>query len=185
MYMSLALTGCIWEAYEGAGSAGKPYDGMHYYKPQYEYESYQVADKAFDQSIQNIQRNHPEIFKTHKSFLVASFVNSDNINKSEKAGRVTAMGVTGKISKSAKAQHIRFKRNMLAVSNKIIVPTAEASKAAETFKADAIVMGVYKVSAGNINIRYAFYDAKTRAYLGGDSMLIPIDKTTAQFAYEI
>ena len=116
---------------------------------------------------------------------MGALVNAKDINKSEKAGRIVGMGLTDAIGKTATAKYVRYKRDMLAVQNKMVVPTAEASRAAAAFKADIIVMGAYTVNADDIAIRYAFYDAKTRAFLAEGSAAIPLDRNTTKFASDI
>lgn len=206
----ILLSGCIWPAVDGAPVYGVPYDQPIAEQPKYPYEKYNaweesavernsldrdVADynqnssykmqEALRKSVVDVRTKNPKIFELHESFLVGALVNVNDINKSEKAGRVTAMGLTDAIGKYAHAQYIRYKRDMITVNNKMIAPTAEASKVAGIFKADVLVMGVYKVNNHDINIRYAFYDAKTRAYLGEGTASIPLDRSTSKFALDI
>ena len=142
-------------------------------------------------SILEVKQKYPLLFKkkndifANEVFLVGALVNAKDINKSEKAGRIVGMGLTDAIGKTATAKYVRYKRDMLAVQNKMVVPTAEASRAAAAFKADIIVMGAYTVNADDIAIRYAFYDAKTRAFLAEGSAAIPLDRNTTKFASDI
>lgn len=206
----ILLSGCIWPAVDGAPVYGVPYDRPLAEQPKYSYDKYNeykesaiertsldvdVAEynqnssfkmqEALRKSIVDVKSKYPSIFAQHKIFLVGALVNVNDINKSEKAGRVSAMGLVDAIGKTATAKYIRYKRDMIIVHNGMIAPTAEATKAAIAFKADALVMGVYKVTSDNIVLRYAFYDAKTRAYLGEQTTVIPLDRQTSKFALDI
>lgn len=206
----IVLSGCIWPAVDGAPVYGVPYNQPIAEQPSYKYEEYNaweesavernslsrdVADfnqnssfkmqEALRKSIVDVKQRYPNIFRMHDSFLVGALVNVNDINKSEKAGRITAMGLVDAIGKTASAKYIRYKRDMITVVDKRVAPTAVASKAAEVFKAQVIVMGVYKVTNDDIEIRYAFYDAKTRAYLGEGTSAIPLNRQTSKFALDI
>lgn len=206
----ILLSGCIWPAVDGAPVYGVPYDESIAEQPKYSYEKYHeykedaVERNSLDRDVANYNQNasfkmqealrksivdvklkYPNIFDQHNSFLVGALVKVNDINKSEKAGRISAMGLVDVIGKTATAKYIRYKRDMFVVQNGLIAPTPEASKAANIFKADALVMGVYKVTSDDIVLRYAFYDAKTRAYLGDQTTVIPLNRQTSKFALDI
>lgn len=206
----IVLSGCIWPVVDGSPVYGVPYDQPIGEQPKYKYEKYHawvedaVERSAFDKdvadfnqhssfkmqealrkSVVNVKSKYPRIFDKYDTFLVGALVNVKDINKSQKAGRIAGMGLVDAIGKTASAQYIRYKRDMIMVTNNMVAPTAAASKVAEIFKSQVIVMGVYDVTNDDINIRYAFYDAKTREYLGEGTAMIPLDRQTAKFALDI
>lgn len=206
----IVLSGCLWPAVDGAPVFFVPYDQPIAMQPKYEYETYKpykedaiekssidrdVAyyleqnsakmKEALRKSVVQVKEKYPQIFEMHDSFLVGSFLNVNNINKSEKAGRISAMGLTDALAKTSQAKYIRYKRDMITVKNNMVAPTAEATKAAEIFKTDVIVMGVYRLNNYDLEIRYAFYDAKSRAYIGEGFVTIPLDRKVSEFALDI
>ncbi|MBS7828230.1 hypothetical protein J7554_03725 [Wohlfahrtiimonas chitiniclastica] len=206
----VVLTGCIWPAVEGAPVFGVPYDLPIAAQPKYDYEHYQNFNieavevtpmggnalayetqasynmqEAMRKSVIDVKKKYPSIFNDHTTFLVGAFVDVNDLNKSDKAGRISAMGLTNVIGKTAQAKYIRYKRDMITVANHMVAPTVQATKAAEIFNSEVIVMGVYKVQNEDLNLRYAFYDAKTRAYLGEGFVSIPLDSKVSKFALDI